>query len=141
MTKARGRRQRRASIAELTSEQRVQLLHGRPLFDWDHPLTTDEMRLAWEQHRDDLKAEWAAKHSPGTRCFCEWLFDIVPRFGERPTTPYFNEYHVHQREAFLRNGLLHTCTSPLMQEEEHEYLFRNKLIDAAEYRAAGGKVI
>ena len=135
MVARREARRRRGDFAVLSSEQRWQLLNGRPLFESEQ-MPVEDMQMAWEVHRDELKAEWKATRGPGRRCFAEWLFEIVPQYGERPTTPYFDENHAQHREALLKHGLLHTHTWPPMQEPEAEYPFRNGVIDEAEYLAA-----
>jgi hypothetical protein len=136
MAIARTQRTRRADLAELTSEQERQLLHGAA-FIVPYPFRTlDEMRPAWEIHRDRLRGKWAAEQPVGTRCFAEWAFELIPKFGERRATECYRPEHQEHGQQLLTMGILHTSSWPEMQEPEHEYLFRNGVIDAAEYAAA-----
>lgn len=72
----------------------------------------DELQQAWDGHREALQTKWAADHPPGTRCFAEWFFEIVPEHGPRPAT-----------------------------EAEHVFLHRVGYIDAAEFAAATEAVV
>jgi hypothetical protein len=94
------------------------------------------MRAAWELHAESLRAEWAEVRAPGTRCFAEWLFVIVPKHGERPTTANWDARHEQHRKRWLKFGLLDTHCWPAMQEEEHEFLHRIGYIGDEEYAAA-----
>jgi hypothetical protein len=131
-------KRRGAKIEELTFGQRFDLLTGTEMILGTGFSDTNDMRAAWELHRDSLRAEWASEHAPGTRCFAEWFFEIVPKCGERPTTKYFTAKHAAHREAHLIRGIMHTNTLPEMQESEHRFLHRHGIIDDAEFQAAEG---
>ena len=107
-----------------------QLLTGS---GWFEDLDADALRDAWELHRDEVRQKWAAENPPGTRCFAEHLFEIVPKFGERRIIDPRIEPH---RNNWLTMGILHTRTWPPIQEAEHEFLYRHGIIGWAEYQAA-----
>ena len=130
------RRERLGDLAELTGEQERQLLHGRGFLVPSPFRSLEEMEPAWKLHRDTLREKWAAQHPPGTRCFSEWVFELVPQFGERQTTEYFRREHQQARHQFVIMGILHTNTWPPMQEAEHEYLYRHGVLDETEYQEA-----
>jgi hypothetical protein len=111
------------------------LLNGRGYFA-HLELSDEDFPEAWELHRDALRAEWAANNPPGTRCFAEWLLEIVPKFGERPTNEYWTPMHEHYRNNWLTRGILHLDDGMGMQEPEHEFLFRHGIVDQAECEAA-----
>src|SRR5579875_2289930 len=88
-TKRRPRlKQMYATYEELTFNQEYELLHGRSIlpseFGGDID-AIDAMREAWELHREVLLAAWIADH-PCTRPFAWWLFEGVPKYGERAIT-------------------------------------------------------
>jgi hypothetical protein len=91
------------------------------------------MFSAWQQNRESLRRVWADNHAPGTRCFAEWLFEIIPKFGERRLTTFGEKI---RRECYLKHGILHTHGYKPLQEDEHIYLFRNGVIDSWEFSQA-----
>jgi hypothetical protein len=58
----------------------------------------------------------------------------VPKYGERPTTAYWQREHEQQRAQHLVHGILHTSTMPAMQEDETECLHRVGIVADAEYQ-------
>lgn len=131
-------KQRQQQIDELNGSLEYDLLHGSPFFSLPgcEFEDLDLMCKAWRLHRDELRTKWTATEPPGTRCFAEWCFELVPKYGERRTTKYWNEHHEEFRDQHLKHGILHTHTIPAMQEPEHEYLRRHEIINDAEYQAA-----
>ena len=121
---------------ELDVDQRHELLHGHAMFLCHVFESVDEMRDAWRLHREAIREEWAENNPPGTRCFAEWLLELVPKFGERRTTPQWEEQCAEYRENWLRWGILHLHTIPPAQEPEYQFLYRNHVIDLREYKAA-----
>ena len=97
----------------------------------------ETMRLAWEIHREEIRAEWRDAHPKGTRCYAEWLFEICPKYGERKTTPYFEklcEETPSLREQLMSDGILHTDTIPEFQEPQSEFLRRHGLLESPRER-------
>jgi len=135
MTLRKSGPRRRDDFRELNVSQRYELLHGLALIDALAFTDGDEMRRCWGLHRDDLRDEWQRDHPPGTRCFSEWLFELVPQYGERRTTAIWRERN-EPRDSFACHGILHTELDPPAQEPECEYLLRNGIIDLEEYNAA-----
>ena len=127
-------RKRKADVHELDISRERILLYGRGFAFISDFADTDEMQRAWQLHREEIRAKWAAENLPGTRCFAEWLFEIVPRFGERATTEFWTDEHERHRENWLLHGILHVHTIPPIQEPEAEYLARHGLLDEAELR-------
>jgi hypothetical protein len=122
------RQQRRQRYIGLTPDLKRALLHGRAFVQQP---TIEILRQAWQQHGDDLRAEWISQH-PGTRPFAEWLFDLIPRYGERRIVdPRFRPEY---RQAWLRYGILHTHTFPPNQEPEIDYLRRHQLLTDRELK-------
>lgn len=107
---------------ELTKDQRRELETGMSYF---RPFGNDieAFRDAWETHRDDIRSEFIEQH-PGRRPFGEWLFELIPQFGERRII----RENTIEREAWTQWGILHTNTIPPIQEPEHEYLSRHGLL-------------
>src|SRR4051812_29159118 len=109
------RPRRRTNLNALTACQRNELANGWPV----HPggpgfEDLDEMRAAWEMHRDAMIARYV-EHLPGRRPFAAWLFDIAPKFGERPIIdPEFTRDQFKQSPASRENryGVLHTHLWP-----------------------------
>ena len=126
-------RQRKADVSSLSVDQKRDLLYGKPFIVPAGFQDEDEMRRAWEAHREALLEEWQEKQPPGTRPFAMYLFELVPEFGERRTTPHFKPAW---RANWLEHGLLHTHLLPPMQEPEAEYLLRHGVIDEWEYEQA-----
>lgn len=93
------------------------------------------MNEAWRQNRDELRDQWQRENPPGTRCFAEWLFELVPAYGERRVTEHWGPCAPF-RQNWLTRGILHTNCIPPLQESQRAYLFRNGVIDRAEYDAA-----
>lgn len=127
--------QRRQQVDILSYFQEVELFHGKAMalnFQFE---STERMRDAWELHRDTLREKWAETHAPGTRCFAEWLFEIIPQYGERPITADGSAL-LPYRKNWEKHGVLHTHLRPEAQEPEHVFLFRHGIIDQAEFDAA-----
>jgi len=92
----------------------------------------NEMREAWEIHRDELRDEWRRENPPATRCFAEWLFELVPAYGERRTTPLWDRTSAQYADNWRIHGILHLETTPPAQESQAAYLARNGELDADE---------
>jgi hypothetical protein len=125
---------RQKLIDSLDEDQIRDLLYGEGWFEGFTDATA--MKRAWELHREVLREAWSKDNPPGTRCFAEWCFEIVPKHGERRTTEHFPE---HLRGKLLRHGILHTRTWPAFQENEGEYLQRHNLLTQQEKRKLGTK--
>jgi len=89
------------------------------------------MRDAWQGSRDAILDEWLPEH-PGERPFAMWLFELVPRYGERQTTRHWTPEHEHFRERWQLFGILHTNALPPLQEHEWEFLQRCELLTPEE---------
>ena len=118
-------RQKKSQFYELTQDIRRSLLHGRAFFEQP---TIEVLRQAWEQHRDAIRFEWAENHEPDTRCFAEWLFELVPEYGERRPTARWLANGDQHRASWTKFGILHLHTQPPSQESEGDYLRRNGLL-------------
>jgi hypothetical protein len=115
---------------------KYELFHGRGYeFAGTFP-DQETMRAAWELHRDALREEWRNTNPPGTRCFAEWLFELVPTYGERRTTRFYEPMRPY-RENWLVQGILHTHLVPAAQESEAEYLDRHNLLSDTEREELG----
>lgn len=134
-TNRRTRKYRRRTSGEcLTPDVEAELLHGRPWLSGEGVDDLDILRHAWETHRAEVLAKWASEHPAGTRPFGFWLFEAVPQYGERPTTPRWNEFCEPYRERWLKHGILHTNTFPPSQEPEVDFLRRHGLLTPGEIR-------
>lgn len=134
MTTRKSGPRRRGDLSRLTADQKEELFRGRSFVDCLAFTSLDDMRVAWELHRDDLRDEWSLNNPPATRCFAEWLFEITPKFGERPLTPAARKLiSPAMADRWRRHGILHTNTTPPMQEPQHEFLYQHGLIDGPEY--------
>lgn len=72
-------RRHRPEFQHLSGNQEEQLLTGIPFIAHsDEFASLEDLQAAWEIHRDRLREEWRAGHAPGSRCFAEWLFELVP---------------------------------------------------------------
>jgi hypothetical protein len=131
-------RQRKADLTMLSRDMEHELLRGKPFIFTGIDTPLEELREAWAIHRGALLNEWLESNPPGTRPFAMYLFELVPKFGERKLTPAGKDL-VEYRDNWTMRGLLHTHLSPPAQEPECEYLFRHGVIDAAEYQAARQK--
>ena len=131
MTTRRTTQKRRADLTTLSVDQKRDLLYGKPFIVHAGFQDEDEMRRAWEAHREALLEEWRDKRPPGTRPFSMHLFELVPKFGERRTTRH---YKPAIGADWLKHSILHSNTVPAMQESEPEYLLRNGVIDPWEFQ-------
>ena len=128
-------RSRRRSTEQLTIGIRHELLHGKSLI---HSFEDEGvLRRAWELHQDEICREFRERH-PLDRCpgyvrpFGEWLFEIVPDYGERRVVA--SRFKQEHRPGWVRHGILHTHTIPPIQETEVEFLRRHDLLNAEEKR-------
>ena len=96
-------------------------------------LSNDELRLIWQEHRTYLRQRWRAEHGPGSRCFAEWLFEIIPKHGERLVLPG-GKCLIEHRDGWTKRGVLHTHLLPPGQEPQVEFLRRHGLLDEDEIR-------
>jgi len=127
--------QRYGNLSELTLNQEYELLHGHPLISFFGFQDDEEMEIAWKIHQQELRDAWQSNHPPGTRCFAEWLFEIIPQFGERLLTDAGKAILPH-RKNWETHGILHTRLIPPAQESEAEFLHRHGLINAWEFSQA-----
>ncbi|MGA2063175.1 MAG: hypothetical protein ABSG67_22105 [Thermoguttaceae bacterium] len=128
---------RRGDLSFLTVDEKHELFFGRAITDCLGFQNDSEMEIAWRLHRESLRQEWIDNNQPGTRCFAEWKFEIIPEHGERKTTEFFDRHCAPYRQRYLRHGVLHTGHStPPLQESEHEFLHRHGLINEWEYTQA-----
>jgi len=141
--KRKTKRRGQFDVENITVSRRQELLRGRPFLigrtasfmgDVDH------LRAAWEIHRDDLRKQFI-NTNPGERPFAEWLFEIVPKYGERPVLVERNT--VTEQDATMY-GILHSSVrcvgigggwDDTYQETEESFLDRHGLLTDAE-RAA-----
>ncbi|MCE5267223.1 MAG: hypothetical protein LLG00_05000 [Planctomycetaceae bacterium] len=133
MVVRRHARRRIGDFGELTFNQRWELLFGSPMLIPGDFGGEDEMRMAWDGHRDEIVAEFIERRGSGKRPFAQWMFEIVPAHGERPVTGTFPDgcdgnWRLH--------GILHTHLQPPAQEAEHRFLYRIGIIDRDEYEEA-----
>lgn len=131
----KGPQRRRGTYETLSGNQEYQLGTGRALIPTDHFTTEDDMRVAWELHRDRLLPEFIHKH-PGRRPFAWWLFD---HGEERPIVvdwPEWTDGAVVERMRRETFGFLHTEIlgrgGETFQEQERAYLSRVGLLTAEE---------
>lgn len=112
---------RRGEVAELDISQTRHLLHGDGYFRDDFA-DLEQMRAAWNFHRDTLMAEFAERYGPGLRPFCWWLFEGAAKYGERPVIrPDFDD---RDRSIYTTHGILQTRIFPRLQESEYVFLRR-----------------
>jgi hypothetical protein len=121
------RQERRQRYTGLDPELKRTLLYGTPFFGLPD---LEIVRQAWQEHGEDLLAEWIEER-PGSRPFAWWLFEAIPKHGERRTLPGFPEEY---RDNWLTFDILHTDVFPAMQESEEEYLDRHGLLSVEERR-------
>jgi hypothetical protein len=116
----------------MTTEQRRQLLRGYGFFPDEIFRDLESYAEAWELHRDELMAEFIAKHRSETfiRPVAWW---IVEHRRERPiVNPFLSESILATKRAELF-GYLHTHVYGgkgmyCMQESEPDYLDRLGLL-------------
>jgi len=123
----------------LDDSQVYHLLHGRGFFHDDFADDAD-MRQAWEECGDELTEEFIDEY-PGHRPFAWWLFEGVPKYGERPIIPGWlgDRPEVAKRSREQTHGVLHTgwnYPGHENQEPEWEFLHRHGVIDDDEYAEA-----
>src|SRR5262249_10521105 len=93
-----------------------------------------QMRDAWTQHRERLMREFVAAN-PGRRPFAWWLFEGVPRFGERPVIREVRPEYL-ERERAETHGRLHTPTHPPLPEPEADVLHPQGVPSRVEWERA-----
>jgi hypothetical protein len=124
---------RRENVNTLSRDMCYALVAGRsyfgPLIGGDYPVET--LRIAWQKHAGDIK-EACLEAFPGCRCFAEWMFELVPKYGERRVVD--GRLKPEHRQNWLRYGILHTHVMPRFQESETAYLLRNGLLTPAEMK-------
>jgi hypothetical protein len=125
----RGYRRRAERLDDDVAEA---LLSGR---GWIRDPSLDELRHGWRVCRDQVRAEWGRSH-PGSRCFGEWLLDLIPEYGERRTTVFYSRIAPHRRNWELY-GVLHVDLVPPVLESQAEYLDRHGLLTDDERRVLG----
>jgi hypothetical protein len=120
---------RRQEIEQLSFSLEYELLTGRGMTD--NFQDEGAMRAAWETHRDRIMGQWIRLY-PCTRPFAWWLFEGVPKHGERRTTEAWTAEHEKHRANWQLHGILHLHTVPCTQEPESEHLARHGLLTAKE---------
>jgi len=120
--------ERRTSIRDLDPDLERELLTGTSYFSGESHVDDETLRRAWEMHRDRLLDEWRDQEGPGSRPFAWWLFEAVPKYGERRILPG-SECLIEHRDGWIRRNILHTHLDPPGQEEEAVYLRRHDLLD------------
>ncbi len=118
---------RREKFIELTDEIRRVLHNGMCFFEEPG---IEVLRDAWEQYGEEITEKWIDE-KPCSRPFGAWLFDIVPEYGERLTTPAWDKCAPY-RDNWLKHGILHTSAIPSMQEREATFLERHDLLTPEE---------
>lgn len=134
--------------APLSLSLRRQLEYGKPFFNFDDPLSEDELRSLWQTHRETIMREFIAK-KPGHRPWGWWYFD---HGKERPVTaPLVDDSEVEAIRNDCRFGYLHSaiigkwhpddfnwCGWPagwgMMQQSEPDYLAEHGLLTKVERR-------
>ncbi|MHB8864458.1 MAG: hypothetical protein ACYC6N_18800 [Pirellulaceae bacterium] len=130
MTRYNGRGPaRRPDVTGLDPDQRQEIETGWGFFD---PFcgSREIFERCWKIHREEVLNAWITRF-PRTRPFAWWLFDAIPKHGERQTTNAWTAEHEANRAAWMRWGILHTGVHGL-QETEESYLRRNDLLTADE---------
>jgi hypothetical protein len=112
----------RQDFWDLDANLEYELLTGRALIPACGFASEEDMRAAWDQHRDRLLAEWI-KEKPCSRPFGWWKFEGVPRHGERPII--CERFEAKYKPNWEKHGILHTNTVPPIQEPERDFLRRH----------------
>jgi hypothetical protein len=118
---------------DLTEFQEFHLLHGGFTLLAGF-VDRDMMEDAWQAHRPRLLREYIAQ-KPGRRPLAWWLFEGVPRYGERPVIREVRPEYL-EREREQTHGLLHTHTHLPIQEPEADFLRRHGVLSRAEWERA-----
>ena len=106
-----------------------QLLHGSPANEVWGFKAADELAATWKLHRTRLLELFEHERRPWEqKPFGEWLTEIIPQYGERLATEFFQRRFGERRPHLLRWGILHTHCSPPLQESEDAYLRRHGVI-------------
>ena len=130
------RKRSRAKVYDgiLTPNLYAVLRWGRP-FAYEHPpITRQDLRAAWRDHRATIRDKFIADR-PGHRPFGEWLCEIAPKFGPRPLIDKLTEGQKSLAEKF---GIVHMNCWPPIQESEPEFLARHNLLELWEIEALEG---
>lgn len=122
-------KQRRHCVHTLDASLEFELQTGQGMLESFPDVET--MRAAWEIHREQIIEEWITE-KPGTRPFAWWLFEGVPRHGERLTTAAWTSFYGGNRRLHELHGILHTQYFPPAQEEESKYLLRHGYLSPEE---------
>jgi hypothetical protein len=130
-TRRRRAQERRVSVRGLDLDVARELLTGGSYFHGAQDLTDDDLRRAWNEHRGYLRRKWQTENGRGSRCFAEWLFEIVPKHGERRVLPG-SEFLIEHRANWAKRGILHTLLERPGQEPEIEFLRRHGLLTDSE---------
>jgi hypothetical protein len=125
---------RRQQVRELGPDLKRHLLYG--YFFQEGFQDLQAMRGWWREVRAAVLPAWV-KQLPCTRPFAWWLFEGVPRHGERLLVDPFPEWAPNLKQERQRHfGILHSHYLPPLQESEGVYLQRHRLLAAAERRLA-----
>lgn len=122
---------RRQVPLQLTRDLLRELLYGDFFFAGFQ--SRELFALAWSHYGGTILPAWISTH-PGTRPFGAWLFELVPRYGERrlPVPTEERERYVHRRW-----NILHMTMIPPALESETQYLRRHNLLTETEGDALG----
>ena len=129
--RTRRRQERRSGLRLDPDILRELLVAGGSYFCDETAISNDELRAIWIEHRDEILAIWRDEHGAGSRPFAWWLFEAIPKFGERRVLPG-SECLIEHRDGWTKRGVLHTNLTPPGQETEIEFLRRHALLDEDE---------
>jgi hypothetical protein len=124
----------RQHVRELDKDLKRHLVHGSYFFEGFQDL--DVMRQWWQEVRDVVLPAWVEQF-PCTRPFAWWLFEAVPKHGERQVVRAGDATGTGwERYRDERFGMLHTHMIPPLQEGEGAYLLRHGYLTRAEKHLA-----
>ncbi len=118
-------------MTDLTPDQLYHLHTGEPMICSLGFADVDEMKAAWGLHREDVMDRYREEHPAGTRPFAWWLFEGVPKYGERPIVS--KQWQEQYRQNWERYGILNVDVWPPMQEPQPDFLRRVGEIDGDEW--------
>jgi hypothetical protein len=110
----------------------MQLLRGRPFILRGNGqfASLEDMRDAFEQNADAIRAWWKSNMPSGTRAYSELLFSILPKLKINITMPALPYSSKEAMPGAWPHKLFH-C-----DESQPAFLYRNNIISSAEYTSA-----